>query len=233
MNQFLNRAAASFAALCALGAAPALHAAEIHIDAAGFDVYYDSSLVPLFGTPLVVTGSSLVFTATPTSFEALSTAPAWTFTGDSFGLRIVADAGYTLSSASIIEAGQLNLSGAASEVYAGGVTRAIDSRSPAIAYAPLVGSGVAAIGTAGGTYARSWEAVSTQLFSPGATEVQVTIDSLLGARAGSSTGSAFVSKDFVTLSVVSLVSPVPEASGWAMLLTGLGLLGGMVRRRIG
>lgn len=33
--------------------------------------------------------------------------------------------------------------------------------------------------------------------------------------------------------VLSITSPVPEASTWAMLLTGLGMLGAMVRRRAG
>ncbi|GAA5169828.1 hypothetical protein GCM10025770_31880 [Viridibacterium curvum] len=225
------RVMAPVAAAFALGATPSLHAAEVHIDAVGFDVYYDDALLPFFGTPIVFSGSSLVFTAASNTFEAQSSSTSWAFSGDSFGLRIVADAGYNLSSASIIQAGQLSLTGAASEVYAGGVTRAVDSRSPVISYSPMVGSGVAAIGTAGGTYSRSWETTSTQLFSAGASDVQITIDSLLGARAGTG-GTAFVNKGFVTLSVVSLVSPVPEAGGWAMLLAGLGLVGGIARRRL-
>ncbi|MFT3735900.1 MAG: hypothetical protein QM776_12880 [Rhodocyclaceae bacterium] len=233
MKQPLCRIVSALAATLLLISAPGAGATEVRIDATGFDVYVDDSLVALFGVPDIVDGVSLVFTAPAGSFEAQSALPAWTFSGDSFGLRIVADAGYFLSSASVLQAGQLHIDGAASEIYAGGVVRTVDSRYPTVSYAPMVGSGVAAVGAAGGVYERSWETVGTQLLSAGATDVQVTIDSLLGARAGSSSGHAFVSKQFVSLSVVSLISPVPEIPTWSMMVLGAGMFAGIARRRAG
>ena len=62
--------------------------------------------------------------------------------------------------------------------------------------------------------------------------VNVTIQNLLLATTGTASSLAFVEKKFVGLTPFMLaVTPVPEAQTYAMMLAGLGLVGGMAMRR--
>lgn len=220
------------ATLVALGAAlsiaafPSAQAAQIRLDGAGFDVIYDDLLLGLFGTPSLL-GTALVFN--PTSFSALSSSSAWAFTNSTIGFTLVADSGFTLSSANLVERGDYLKFGSASTVFAAGQTRAYDLRTPTVESTVLISGAEPSVLTAHDLpVITNWQASSAQVFASGATDVHFTIENLLAANAGGAGNLAFIEKKYLALSVVSAV---PEASQYAMLLLGLGLIGGVCRRR--
>lgn len=215
-------------ALVALGIASSqVSAATVRLDGVGFDIIFDDGDLGLYGTPTLV-GDTLTFH--PSSFSALSTTNSWSTVASTFSFTLVADAGYTLSGASLQESGNLSMWGSLSSVYAGGQTRAEDLRTPdAVSLVPIGGSGSAAQGISGGGGSRGWTATSVQSFVSGATEIQFNIDNIMGARAGSGAGGlAYITKDFVGLTVVS---SVPEPAPVSMFLTGLGIAAWAVRRQ--
>ena len=205
---------------------PAAQAAEIRLDGAGFDIIYDDFLLGLFGTPSLL-GDTLVFN--PTTFSALSTDDSWAFTNSTIGLTIVADSGFTLAGASLVERGDYLKFGASSTVFVAGQTRAYDFRTPAIETTALIFGAEPAVLTAHDVpVITNWEATSSQSFAAGAAEVHYTIQNLLAANGGGAGSLAFIEKKYLALTVVSAV---PEVSQYGMLLVGLGLVGGLYKRR--
>ena len=210
-------------------ALPTAQAAEVRLDGAGFDVIYDDSLLGLFGTPSLL-GQSLIFT--PTTFSALSTDAGWAFTNATIGLTLVADDGFTLAGANLVERGDYLKFGASSTVFVAGQTRSFDLRTPAVETTALIsGAGPTALSVHDLPVITNWEASSSQTFAGAATEVHYTIQNLLAANAGVG-GLAFIEKKYLALNVETLVvSAVPEANQYAMLLVGLGFIGGFYNRR--
>jgi hypothetical protein len=195
-------------------------AAEVRLDGAGFDVIYDDSLLGLFGTPSLI-GNSLVFN--PTTFSALSSSDTWTLSNSTIGLTIVADAGFTLAGADLVERGDYLRFGAASTVFATGQTRSYDFRDPAVETTVAISGATPDLLAAHDLpIVTNWEATSSQTFAAGATEVHLTIQDLLAGNAGTG-GLAFIEKKYVALSTI--VSAVPEANQYLMLLAGLGIVG--------
>ena len=211
-------------------ALPTAYAAEVRLDGAGFDIIYDDSLLGLFGTPALL-GNSLVFT--PTTFSAQSTGSAWDLANSTIGLTLVADSGFTLADANLVERGDYLKFGASSTVFVAGQTRSYDFRTPAIETTALIsGAEPTVLNVHDVPVITNWAAASSQTFAAGATEVHYTIQNLLAANAGGVGGLAFIEKKYVSLSVDTLIaSAVPEASQYIMLLAGLGLIGGLCKRR--
>ncbi|MEC5384409.1 PEP-CTERM sorting domain-containing protein [Uliginosibacterium sp. H3] len=208
-------------------ALPAAQAAQVRLDGATFDVIYDDALLGLFGTPTLL-GDSLIFT--PTTFSALSSSANWAFTNATIGLTLVADSGFTLSSVNLVEHGNYLKFGGGGTVFAAGQTSTFDFRTPGTEVSSLIsGAESSVLSVHDLPVVTSWEATSAQSFAAGATEVHYTLQSLLAANAGGAGGLAFIEQKYLSLTTV--VSAVPEASQYSMLLVGLGLMGGLFKRR--
>lgn len=205
-------------------------AALQRLDGVGFDLIYDDALIGLFGSPALPDGRTLVFT--PTSFAAESATAAWDLTRATLNFDIEADIGYALTQASLVERGDYILFGGSSKVFVGGQTRAFDYRTPTTeSVVAIAGAGLADLGERE-LVPENWEASSVQSFASGATRVRFTLQSLLGANAGSGSDLAFIEKTYVGLGIgVAPISPVPEAGTIGMMLSGLGVVGLMLRRR--
>lgn len=232
-------------AVAVLGASAALlggSALAIPVTLVGTNVSftYDDALVGLFGTPTLV-GDSLIFT--PTDFFAESSnGTGVVMTNETLNIRITANPGYQFSGVSLTERGDYYLIGSDAEVAVGGQIRVIDLDDP---ISNEVTGAIAATApldvhtTLSGFVTTNWTATASVLV-PGAAagwggadgvvdSVSLTIENLLLARTTAAGSSAFIEKKFTGSSMV--VSVVPEAQTWTMLLAGLGLVGFFARRR--
>jgi hypothetical protein len=204
---------------------------------------YDDALLGLFGTPTLA-GDSLVFTPTDFFVESSNGVDGLVVTNETLNIRIAANPGYQFSSVSLTERGDYYLIGSDAEVAVGGQIRVIDLDDP---LNNEVTSNIAASApldvhtTLGGFTTTNWTATASVVV-PGAAagwggadgnvdSINLTIENLLLARTTAAGSSAFIEKKFSGSSMI--VSAIPEAETWAMLLAGLGLVGFMVRRRAG
>lgn len=202
---------------------------------------YDADLLGLYGTPMVV-GNSLVFT--PTQFLAGSTNGAGiVMTSATLNVGIVAHSGYQFSSISLTERGDYYLIGSDAMVAVGGQIRVQDADDPInnevtdfiVATAPFN-----AYTTLGGFTTTNWTANASVVIPNGGAGwggndgivdgINLTIENLLIAHTSERGSAAFIEKKLAGSSLI--LSAVPEAETYALMLTGLGLVGWMARRRL-
>lgn len=182
---------------------------------------FDETALGLFGTASVV-GDSLVFA--PANFLATGVAPAF----QSVNITVTAGNGYLLSAFDLFERGGYSLPAQGDMVWLQGNFTALDieGNTDFTIASNIVGPAFVA-GSQGNWQAGAALAVPAQGWGGGdglVTSVTLTINNQLFAMGGGS-----IWKDAITLDAV--VTPVPEARTYAMMLLGLGLVGLAVRRR--
>lgn len=215
----------------ALGVAAALLSGSafavnmVTLDGTNVSFTYDADELGLFGTP-TVSGDSLIFT--PTNFVAESTDGAgYDVANTTVNIRITANAGYQFSSLSLSESGDYALVGNDASVEVGGQIRVLDLDDP---MANEVTDSILATGFT----TTNWTA-NASVVVPDATAgwggadgilggVNVTLQNILVAGTLQAGSHASIQKSLVILTAV------PEADTYAMLLAGLGLVGFMARR---
>jgi hypothetical protein len=195
---------------------------------------YDDDLLGLYGTPTVA-GNSLIFT--PTTFNVQSTnGQGIVQTSSTVNVQIFANAGFNFPAVMLEESGDYALIGSDAQVAVGGQIRAYDLLNPLpnslhltdniVASAPLTTT------TSLAPYSTTnWNA-SASLVLPTAWSaggVNLTIENILLASTSFAGSSAFLEKKFLGTAVV--ITAVPEAQTYGMMLAGLGLVGWMAGRR--
>lgn len=199
---------------------------------------FDSALLGLYGTP-TVSGDSLVFT--PTSFSAQSSnGQGFVMTNATLNIAITANAGYQFSTINLTERGDYFRIGDDAQVAVGGQIRVFDQDDPInnevtgsiVATAPF-----SATTSFANFSASNWTANASATV-PGSgwggddgivSGINLTLENLLIARTSETSSVAFIEKKFAGTTII--ISAVPEADTYAMLLAGLGLVGFMARRR--
>ena len=190
---------------------------------------YDDTLMGLYGQPFL-SGDSLVFT--PTNFKALSTDGGLVQTSSTINVKVYANENYTLSAFSLTELGDYSLIGSDAKVAVGGQIRLFDLANIANQLTdPITVTAPLTVTTTLANYqTTNWEAnAALAVPTNWSSGVNLTIENILIAYTTQVGSAAFVEKKFVGNSVV--ITPVPEAETYAMMLAGLGLVGFMVRRR--
>lgn len=193
------------------------------------DFTLDLDLVGLFGTP-VVSGNALNFApASPASFESVSSGGAgYILVKQTINITVTAHSGFEVAAVSLQEGGAYTLTGTDAFVEATGQIRVFDLDDPA--NNEVTNNFVSTLG-------QTW-AASAQAAIPGAgwggndglvSAVNLTLQNILVAGTSELGSFASIKKDFAGITVG--VSPVPEADAYAMMLTGLGMIGLMVGRR--
>lgn len=202
-------------------------AADVTLQGTNVRFIYDDALLGLFGAP-AVSGNTLEFA--PTGFSVESVAGAgYALTNSTVNVRIIADPGYQLSAVNLFESGAFALAGAGSFVEVTGQIRVFDLNDP---IDNEVTSNIAAtLGSAVWTANAGVTVPTVDWRSQGGvvSGLQLTIENLLIANTIATDSLASLQKNFISAGIV--VSPVPEAHTYAMLLAGLGLVGFMARRR--
>jgi hypothetical protein len=189
---------------------------------------YDDALMGLYGQPFL-SGDSLVFT--PSNFQALSTDGGFVQTSSTINVKVYANTNYTLSAFNLTELGDYSLIGSDAEVAVGGQIRLFDLANisnqltdPITATAPLT-----VTTTVGNYQTTNWQAnAAIAVPTNWSNGVNLTIENILLASTTQVGSAAFIEKKFVGNSVV--ITPIPEAETYAMMLAGLGLVGFMARR---
>lgn len=213
-------------------------AAPITLVGANFDVIYDSSLLGLFGTP-TLSGNALFFT--PVAFKAESLNGAGVVTANStINLSIIEHAGKNITSFDLVELGDYRLVGASSIVGIGGQTRVFDIANPfTFATSQITSaSNLSIINSIVDSTTHDWAssssvAVTTPQWA-NTTSYNYTIENLLTAYtdpAGTGPKIAFIEKKFAGSSISIVVTTVPEADTYAMLMAGLGFVGFFARKK--
>lgn len=198
---------------------------------------FDETLVGLYGMPTVA-GDSLIFT--PTSFSASSTnGQGIVQKNGTLNVSITANPGYQFSTVSLTERGDYYLIGSDAAVAVGGQIRVFDQDDPVnnevtgniVATAPFnVYTTISSFSTT------NWTAnASASIPASGwggadgiVSGVNLTIENLLIASTTAAGSAAYIEKKFAGTTIV--ISAVPEAQTWAMMLAGLGAIGFMTRR---
>lgn len=198
---------------------------------------FDSALVGLYGMP-TVSGDSLIFT--PTNFSALSTNGQGIVTKNgTLNVSIVANSGYQFSTISLTERGDYYLIGSDAAVSVGGQIRVFDQDDPVnnevnsniVATAPF--NAYTTIPTFSTTNWTANASVAVPASGWGGSDgivsgINLTIENLLIASTAAAGSAAYIEKKFAGTTIV--ISAVPEAETWTLLLAGLGLVGLAVRR---
>ncbi len=237
MNMFKNVGVAVLGLSAALLSGSAL-AVPTTLVGTNVSFTFDSALLGLYGTP-IVSGDSLVFT--PTAFSAASSNGAgFVMTNATLNVAITANAGYEFSTINLTERGDYYLIGSDAQVAVGGQIRVFDQDDPI--HNEVTGSIVATapfnVFTTFSTFSSTnWTAnASASVPASGwggddgiVDGINLTIENLLIASTSAAGSAAFIEKKFAGTTII--ISAVPEADTYAMLLAGLGLVGFMARRR--
>ena len=195
---------------------------------------YDDTLMGLYGQP-ILSGDSLVFT--PTNFKAQSTnGQGIVQTSSTINVQVYTNANYNFSAFTLTELGDYSLIGSDAQVAVGGQIRAFDLTNPPPPAAnqltdPIAVTAPLTVTTSLANYqTTNWQAnAAIAVPTNWSNGVNLTIENILLASTTQLGSAAFVEKKFVGNSVV--LTPVPEAETYAMMLAGLGLVGFMARRR--
>lgn len=184
----------------------------------------------LFGTASL-SGDNLIFT--PSNFDATSTNGIPGSALSTLHVTVNANTGYQLSSFNLTESGSYSQSGSAA-VYVTGEFGALDIEGTTANYLPATIQATAALdGTSPNWTAQA--GVTLPATGWGGTDgvvgsVSLTISNQLYATTGIG-GIASIAKEFVGISAnTSVITPVPEAQTYTMMLVGLGLVGFMTWR---
>lgn len=214
------------ATLAGLVASAGAGAATVSLAGNGFSVSYDDALNSLFGTPTLV-GNLLSFTPSGFSVGSIGGRPG--ILDAVFDFQVTAGEGYRLDSVSLFEAGNYTMMGSGASF---GVASVMNVAS-------LDNGGVTTIGGAGvfagspSFSTGSWRTGSDGYTAAGLSSglLDITLDATLFATASN---SSFVKASLDTAQIsfdVAQVPLVPEPSAYLMLLTGLGMVGVVARRR--
>ncbi len=213
--------------------ATTVHAATAKLEGVAFDVYYDDSVVGLFGAPSL-SGDVLYFTPTTFLAESLN-GDGVASTHSTINLRIELNSGYDFSSLSLTERGDYRMRGDVSEVDVLGQLRVFDVAAPQTDASDRIRSTAALDQNDGLNY--NWDAAAqiglTGPMWEDARMINVTIENILDAYTDPlevGRKQAFIEKKYVGLSV-GAVPAVPEPDSYAMILAGLGMLSVVARRR--
>lgn len=215
----------------------AAFAVPVTLTGATVSFTYDSALSGLFGAPAVA-GDVLFFT--PTTYKAQSfNGSGFASASQTFNVTVNARPGYLVSAVNLNEDGDYYNIGAGASVAVGGKVYVRDLESPLAPAAfgtikpalPL--TDVTSLANFETTNWTSHAGIAIPAGWGGADGVvggvNVTIQNILLASTMTSGSAAFIEKKFVALSMVT--APVPEPETYAMLLTGLALVGFAARRR--
>jgi hypothetical protein len=208
----------------------AAFAASVTLSGNTVDFTFDDTLLGLFG-PASLSGDTLFFT--PVDFQAESLNGAgFDLTNSTMNIKVTAHDGWLFSDIALAEEGDYMLFGAGSTAAVTGQIRVRDVAAPLTdvtasiqSTAPLDQSGL---------FTTNWEAGATADLSAwtGTEAVNVTVQNILLGSTTAASSVAFVDKKFVGLTpTMAPITPVPEASAYAMMLAGLGLIGWRIRRR--
>lgn len=193
---------------------------------------YDADNMGLYGTPSL-SGNSLIFT--PTNFKAVATDGGTVLTSSTINIRAYTNSNYSFSSFNLTELGDYALVGDKSQVSVSGQIRLFDLANPPPAGLQLTDSitptaSLNVTTTLANLQTTNWQANAAIAVPTGwSNGVNLTIQNILVAHTEQLGGLAFVEKKFVGSAVV--LTPVPEAQTYAMMLVGLGLVGFMVGRK--
>ncbi|MEQ1663456.1 MAG: FxDxF family PEP-CTERM protein [Thiobacillus sp.] len=220
-------------ALAASVASPAAQAAIQRLVGTNVTYQYDDAVVGLFGLPTLA-GDSLTFT--PTNFKALSSDGQFTNVNSTINVQIFAHTGYTFPGVTVQESGDYYLIGSDAQVAVGGQIRAYDLLNPLPTSAhitdPIVATAPLTTTTTLSNFGTTnWQADAMvnlpTAWSAGG--INLTIENILIAFTANQGSAAMIEKKFVGTAIV--ITPVPEAETYAMMLAGLGLVGWMAGRR--
>lgn len=227
-----------FVSVAIIFSASTVMAAPVTLVGNNFDLIYDSSLIGLFGTP-TLSNNSIFFT--PVAFKAESLNGNGVVTGNStINLSIIEHANRNITGFSLLERGDYRLVGDGSAVGVGGQTRLFDLSNPFIENNTAITStsNFSIVNSIFDSSTHNWTSSSniSVLDSQwsNTTAYNYTIENLLTAYTDPSvTGPrvAFIEKKFAGSSISILVTTVPEANTYAMMLVGLGFMGFVSRRR--
>jgi hypothetical protein len=195
---------------------------------------FDDALMGLYGTP-ILSGDSLVFT--PINFKAQSTnGQGIVQTSSTINVQVYTNANYNFSAFNLTELGDYSLIGSDAQVAVGGQIRMFDLTNPPPPAAnqltdPITVTSPLTVTTSIANYqTTNWQAnAAIAVPTNWGNGVNLTIENILLASTTQLGSAAFVEKKFVGNSVI--LTPVPEAETYAMMLAGLGLVGFMARRR--
>jgi hypothetical protein len=211
----------------------ASQAAPMTLSGSNFDIIYDDSLAGLFNSPTLV-GDTVFFT--PVDFKAESLNGAGFNTANStINLKIIPKNGLTVESLNLVERGDYKLRGANSFVNVGGQTRVFDLASPLMEEFSAIAT-VSDLTIKDGV-THGWQSDSLINLSGAAwqaRDLNYTIENLLEAYTESTDVGpklAFIEKKFAGSSISLVVTTVPEADTYAMLLAGFGVLSLVARRK--
>lgn len=214
------------------------NATPVTLVGSNFDIIYDNSLIGLFGAP-TLTNDSIFFT--PVSFKAESLNGNGVVTANStINLSIIEHANKNIMGFSLLERGDYRLVGDGSVVGIGGQTRVFDLSNPFIEsnMAITSASNLSIINSIFDSSTHNWTSSSNvSVIDPqwaNTTSYNYTIENLLTAytdSAGSGPKVAFIEKKFAGSSISIVVTTVPEADTYAMMIAGLGFMGFTLRRR--
>jgi hypothetical protein len=208
--------------------AGAAFAASVTLSGTTVDFSFDDSLLGLFGQANV-SGDLLYFTPTEFTAESMNGA-GFDFTKQTLNVTVTTHDGWNFSSLALTERGDYLRVGGGTAVAVTGQIRVFDTLNPLDEVTASILSDDK-FGKTKDLISRNWEANAMADLSSMNTagEINVTLENILMAKARSKSGLAFIEKKFAGLDVIT--TPVPEASTYAMMLAGLGLVGFAVRRR--
>ncbi len=189
---------------------------------------FDDALLDAYGTAYV-SGDTLFFT--PGTWAAVSLNGAgFDLAHATLNVRVSANQGHALGGVVMQSRGDYLIAGRDSRVGIGGELRAFDPGLPQT-------DAVATISVANslsqqGLPTHDWSgSAMLDLSAAGTADLGVTLENLLLATSSVPNTLAFVEMKYVGLQVSTYAVPVPEADTWAMMLSGLGLIGFAVLRR--
>ena len=209
-------------------------AVPVTVSGTHFDISYDSAQVGLFGTP-DLSGSRVVWVPTGSPSFLASTVSDVRFADSTFALQVTAKPGFTLTSLSLLESGTYAFYGTHNLVATGGDLRVIPLTPPGATRIDdiIVTSGAFLPQASASPFpARRWEASAALALPTDITWVNASIASGLFAFAADVTPGDYarIALQNIVLDI-GVIAVVPEPETYAMLLSGLGLVGFLALRR--